>query len=158
MENKIDFQIPSEVAAQVRQNITDATNALKPYLIGLNADERKTIPKVSDGTEPFIRKTLEFSETNPQFMPPFVSIEGFNHDMETWENLKSILRPVQQLANDLADTTMQAGSESYVAALSYYNSVKQAAKLSIPGSKPIYDELKKRFAGNGRQTPANKEE
>ncbi|WP_163717047.1 hypothetical protein [Mangrovibacterium lignilyticum] len=85
-------------------------------------------------------------------MPPYVSLTGFSDDMASWEKLNSILMPVQQLANDLADTTMQAGSESYVAALSYYNSVKQAAKMSIPGSKPIYEELKQRFSANGNRS------
>jgi len=154
MENKIDFKIPEEVASEVLQHIADAASLLKPYLIALNPEERRTIPKVNDGTSPFVLKTLEFSKTNPQFMPPYVDLNGFSDDMDSWMKLNSMLMPVQQFANDLADTTMQAGSESYVAALSYYNSVKQAAKMSIPGSKPIYDELKQRFANNGsRVTP-----
>ena len=43
---------------------------------------------------------------------------------------------------------MMAGSEAYIASLSYYNSVKMAAKLNVPGAKPIYDDLKKRFTKN----------
>lgn len=58
---------------------------------------------------------------------------------------------MQQLVLNLDDTTTQAGSESYTAALTYYNSVKQAAKLSVPGSKAIYEDLRKRFASNGNR-------
>jgi len=47
---------------------------------------------------------------------------------------------------------MLAGSEAYVAALSFYNSVKQAAKLNVPEAKTIYEDLKKRFAGQGVKT------
>ncbi|WP_163717045.1 hypothetical protein [Mangrovibacterium lignilyticum] len=61
MDNKIDFKIPDEVAAEALQHIINAATVLKPYLIALNAEERKTIPKVSDGTSPFVLKTLEFS-------------------------------------------------------------------------------------------------
>jgi hypothetical protein len=82
---------------------------------------------------------------------------GFTDDMNAWEQLMSVLRPVQQLFTNLDDTTMEAGSESYVAALSYYNSVKQAAKMNIPGAKPIYDDLKKRFAANGERKAPNQE-
>ena len=40
---------------------------------------------------------------------------------------------------------MQAGAESYVCALTYYNSVKMAAKMDIPGAKSIHEDLSKRF-------------
>jgi hypothetical protein len=42
---------------------------------------------------------------------------------------------------------MLAGSEAYIAALAYYNSVKQAAKMNVPGARAIYDDLSKRFPG-----------
>jgi len=35
-----------------------------------------------------------------------------------------------------------ADGESYINALSYYNSIKQAAKMDIPGAKSIYEDLK----------------
>jgi hypothetical protein len=40
---------------------------------------------------------------------------------------------------------MLAGSEAYVAALSYYNTVKLASQMDIPNSKTIYEDLKTRF-------------
>lgn len=40
---------------------------------------------------------------------------------------------------------MVAGSEAYSAALTYYNTVKQANNMNIPGAKVIYEDLKKRF-------------
>jgi len=69
--------------------------------------------------------------------------------MKTRTQNISLFIVLTQLYNGLDDTTMEAGAESYVNALSYYNSVKQAAKMNIPGAKAIYDDLKKRFAGNG---------
>ncbi len=54
-------------------------------------------------------------------------------------------------------TVMETGGESYVNALSYYNSVKQATKMNVPGAKSIYEDLRKRFekskSGNGVPTP-----
>jgi hypothetical protein len=38
-----------------------------------------------------------------------------------------------------------SGSEAYTAALAYYNSVKQAAKMNVPNAKSIYKDLKQRF-------------
>lgn len=67
--------------------------------------------------------------------------------------LVPLLRVVKQMSDGLDDTSMQAGAESYVNALAYYNAVKQAAKMNIPGAKAIFEDLSKRFAkarsGNG---------
>jgi hypothetical protein len=38
-----------------------------------------------------------------------------------------------------------AGSEAYVTALAYYNSVKLGAKLDVPNAKAVYSDLKIRF-------------
>ena len=152
MENKIDYLIPDEVITDVTQKLSEIQTALKPYLIALTPDERQARPKMSDGTSPFVQKCLEFCDSDPQFAPPYLDVEGFQNDMADWNKLMSVYYPIQQLAQNLDDTTLEAGSESYAAALTYYNSVKQAAKLSIPGSKPIYNDLKQRFAANGKRT------
>lgn len=77
-------------------------------------------------------------------------------DFDATTQLLPILRSVEQVESNLSDTAMMAGSEAYVAALSYYNSVKMAAKMNIPGAKPIYDDLRKRFvrrsSDNGSST------
>jgi hypothetical protein len=52
------------------------------------------------------------------------------------------------------DTTMVADSEAYQFALIFYNSVKMAARQDIPGAKAFYEELKKRFPGPKRKSPA----
>lgn len=49
------------------------------------------------------------------------------------------------ICENVNDTEMISGSEAYVAALTYYNSVKAAAKRNVPSSKAISDDLKKRF-------------
>jgi hypothetical protein len=49
------------------------------------------------------------------------------------------------MCDNLRDTQMLAGSDAYTAALAYYNSVKQAAKMNVPNAKTIQEELGKRF-------------
>jgi len=146
MENKINYLIPDETITEVTALIKQVQEKLQPYLIALTPEERTTLPKMSDGTSPFVQKCLEFCATDPQFAPPYLDVAGFQNDMADWNKLMSVLYPIRQLAQNLDDTTLEAGSESYSAALTYYNSVKQAAKMSVPGSKTIYNDLKQRFA------------
>lgn len=51
------------------------------------------------------------------------------------------------------DTIMMAGSEAYIAALMYYNSIKRVAAENVPGAKAIYDDLKVRFEINQKKPP-----
>ncbi len=157
MENKINSVIPAEILAEVKTHFDQAREKLSPYLIALTPRERIELPKMGDGNLPFVQKGVDFCESKPEFAPPFIDVTGFENDMEFREALLSIFYPLHQLHQDLDDTILQAGSECYVAALAYYNSVKQAAKLSIPGAKAIYEEMKVRFADNGKSATATTE-
>lgn len=145
MENKINFTIPEEITAKVAQNLKDILADLKPYLLALSPDERQALPKMGDGTQPFVEKALDYTISAPQFAPPYMDTEGLANDMKVHEQLIPLLREVRSLCNGLDDTTMQAGAESYMCSLTYYNSVKMAVKLDIPGAKTILDDLSKRF-------------
>ena len=47
------------------------------------------------------------------------------------------VRDLKQLESNLNDILMVAGSEAYVGALSYYNSVKYGARLNVADAKDI---------------------
>jgi hypothetical protein len=146
MDNKINFSIPDEVIADVTSKLNEVATILKPYLIALTPTERTEIPKMSDGTLPFVQKCLGYCQTNPEFAPSFIDFDGLFADMKVYEQLTPIYRLIFQLENKLNDTTMEAGAESFVSALSYYNSVKYAARMDVPSAKAIADDLSKRFA------------
>jgi hypothetical protein len=100
---------------------------------------------MSDGTEPFVSKVLDFSESDTEFNPPFMDVDELRKDLEVYMQLYPLYIAAKQLANELSDTSMLAGSEAYVASLSYYNSVKMGPKMNVNGAKAIFDTLSKRF-------------
>jgi len=153
MDNKINFSIPDEVIADVTSKLNDIVNQLRPYLIALTPTERTEIPKMSDGTLPFVQKCLSYCQSNPEFAPAFVDFDGLFADMKVYEQLTPIYRLIFQLENKLNDTTMEAGAESYVSSLAYYNAVKYAARMDAPGAKAIADDLSKRFARSSKAEP-----
>jgi len=61
------------------------------------------------------------------------------------------------MCSGLNDTIMLSGSEAYVAALAFYKSVKVAASMNVAGAQPIYEDLKKRFEGQGRSSGTSSE-
>lgn len=155
MDNKVNFSIPDEVIVSVKQNLTDALNSLQPYMIALTPAERQMIPKMGDKTLPLVDKILEYCVSDPRFSPPYLDVEALDGDMKVCNQLTPLFRLVKSLNDGLDDTIMEAGGESYMNALGYYNSVKQAAKMNVPGAKSIYEDLKQRFekAKTGNVTP-----
>jgi hypothetical protein len=146
-ENAVSIQIPATELKKMLDAFKTIESILKPYLIALTPEERKQLPKMSDKTVPFVEKTLDYAKSNPQFAPAYMSIPELKIDIEAVYTLTQISRPIDQLREGLGDTMMLAGSEAYIAALAYYNSVKQAAKMNVPGARAIYDDLSKRFPG-----------
>lgn len=146
LENRVSAQLSAESI----QRIADALAVIKaelPFLINLTADERKVLPKMGDGTVSFVVKALEYAKQNPQVVPPFLSLAEFEKDAALVRPLAGLLHPLSQLAEQLEDTTMAAGSEAYQAALVFYQAAKAAAKAGVPGMKTVVDDLSARFAG-----------
>ncbi len=154
MDDKINYSISPEVITQVTAKLNEVATILKPFLIALTPTERHDLPKMSDGTLPFVQKCLDYCQSNPEFAPSYLDFSGLMADMKVYSQLMPIFRLAEQLENKLNDTTMEVGAESYISALSYYNSVKMAASMNVPGAKAIYEDLKKRFAKEKAATPA----
>jgi hypothetical protein len=151
-ENRISIVLKPEDLKKVLDALTAINAVLKPYLIALTPGERKEIPKMSDGTVPFVQKAFEYAQTNGAFVPAYLDVKELKTDLEAVEALAQIFRPVEQLYLNLEDTMTLSGSEAYIASLAFYNSVKQAAKINIPGAKSIAEDLRMRFTGQGKKT------
>ncbi len=148
-ENLVSIKLNAEDVAKVNDALKTLQGILKPYLVTISTDERKTLPKMSERNAPFVKKALEYAESHPQFTPSYLSIPELRIDVEAYDSLDKISKPLEELSAALTDTTMLSGSEAFIAALSYYNAVKQAVKMNVAGAKVIFDDLKVRFENNG---------
>lgn len=144
-DNMVSVQIPEKDMETLNKKMQEIKKALKPYLIALKPDERHQLPKMSDKTLPFVEKVMEYVKANPEFTPAYLNAAEMEIDLKAVNALRQLYREVEQLCKNLDDTIMLSGSEAYTAALSYYNSVKQASKMNVPGARPIADDLSIRF-------------
>ena len=103
-------------------------------------------------------KTLEYTKSDSQFLPVYVEQEQLEVDVNSVEVMNSFYRPLSQIMSGLNDSLLLAGSEALQAALGYYQSVKQAAKMNIPDAKVIYEDLSQRFDGRGKKVAQPAEE
>jgi hypothetical protein len=151
-DNRISIQIPEADITEINAAIETLKTKLQPYLIALTPEDRKMLPKMSDKTIPFVDKTLDYAQNSPQFAPQYMNVNEMKIDLDALNTLTEFYRPLEQIISGLDDTMMLSGSEAYIAALSYYNSVKMAAKMNVPAAKPIYDDLKERFNKKSKTT------
>ncbi|MBI1768035.1 MAG: hypothetical protein HY015_07800 [Bacteroidetes bacterium] len=150
-ENRVSIKIQPADLKKVSDAIKVAADTLKPYLVALTPVERQQLPKMSDGNIPFVQKSLEYAQANASFVPAYLDVTELKTDLDAVESLLQLFRPLEQLYQNLDDTMTLSGSEAYVAALAFYNSVKVAAKMKVPGAKAIAEDLSLRFAGQGKK-------
>lgn len=151
IENRLSIEIPEAELTAVMEHVKSAREILAPFLIALTPEERMTIPKMSDGSRPFVEKVMDYVQSEPSFLPRFVPVEEMQKDWKSNKAIDSVYKSAMLLCNDLNDTMMLAGSEVYEASLAYYNSVKVAARMQAPNAKGIYEDLKVRFEGQGKK-------
>lgn len=147
-DNQISVKIPAEDKDAIKNAISVLNEKLLPHLKALSPEERHALPKAADKTIAFLEKTKEFFESNADLIPSFINKDEYNIDLNAMNELHEYYTPVNQLASMISDSMLLSGSEAYVTALAYYGSVKNAAKMNIPGAKEVYEELSKRFKGN----------
>lgn len=151
VENLVSIDIPDEDIQKVQDALKVVVDTLRQYLIALSPEQRRSMLKMGDGSEPFVEKVLDYLKSNPQFLPAVLSAEEMEKDWKVINQLLPIMRTIEQLASNLNDTIMEAGSELYKAALGYYKGVEIGAQMNYPDAKPISEDLGKRFAGQGRR-------
>lgn len=151
-------QISVVLSDEDMDEIMDAIAVLQrklPFLINMTLDERRTHLKMGDRSFPFVGKSLDYSKSNDHLVPPFLNVTEFDKDMTLIARLTKIERPLLSLTEGISDTKLRAGSEAYSAALLFYQAVKLAAQMNIPGVKSIYEDLRARFPSRGPQRPGN---
>lgn len=144
-ENRISLSISDTQKQQIEAAIGVLAGLLSPMLIALDNDDQKSLSKMNDRSIPFVEKVVQYVDSNPEFVPPYVDIAEFKKDFETFTNLREFVRPLLQLVGNLEDTTILSGSDAYEVARAYYKSVQQGAKMNVPDAQAIYEDLKPRF-------------
>lgn len=123
---------------------------LEPKMATLTAEERQNIAKMSDKTIAFVTKTVNYCDSNPEFVPSYLDLDELKKDLALVNDLKQLLDKSVQLHQMLEDTIMLAGSEAYLGALLYYNNLKGGMRQGIISAEPIYNDLSERFPGRRR--------
>jgi hypothetical protein len=141
-ENRVTGSLNSERNAAIKTAL-ETIYANLPFLIGLDAEERRGLPRMGDKSRAFVRKSLEVANQNPGMLPRAFDLEEFGRDVALDEALLPIAESVRKLSEMIDDTHTAVRSDAYLAALMVYQSAKRAGKNA--GLDGALDELGRRF-------------
>ena len=145
----IDNRISLTITPAQKTAITDAVTALKTALAGLTInltpEERHALPKIADRTTAFDEKCEFYMGSRPELIPSFVDTAELAKDRAAIATLWPCLKELRPICEAFDDTVTELYSDVYMDDLSFYQSVKQAAKRNVNGADTIYQDLKERF-------------
>jgi hypothetical protein len=72
------------------------------------------LPKMGEKTLSFVEKAYEFARQNPTLCPQYLDMYLFDIDFADAHGLWTLLNTATQLQENIDDTAMCAGSESYI--------------------------------------------
>lgn len=145
-------RISAELTQQQIDDISAAIATIHTnldFLINLSAQDRREMPKMGDKTLAFDEKCASHMAAHPEMVPGFVDVAEVTKDRTLRLPLADIERELNELCDMVNDTLLQVSSEIYIADLSFYASVRDAARRNVPGADVIYAELQERFPGRG---------
>ena len=142
-------RISLDISDTQKTAVETAANALKtatePFKIVIEKEEVKSLAKIADRRIPFVEKAVEYSVSNPEFLPPHADVPEFEQDLQTFKDIREMIRPLRQILDNLENTMFVSGSEAWEAARSYYKTVQFHARMGTPGAQTIYDDLRQLF-------------
>ena len=144
--------IPLAVATDAIDLAKKIADLIAPYTVTLTLEDRKKMAKASNKSYSFLQKGEEYSESDPQFLPPFVTAAEIKTFLDNYDSLRPLVQVLNQLASDVNDTSMFNISNSYTRVLQYYRLVQQGAKNNVANGKEISKDLSIRFARNKKKT------
>ena len=152
MSRKIAARIPLSVLRDAQAKLDEVMNMLKPHLITLSPPERQAMVKIGERSFKFIEMSSGIALENPELFPRFMKAAIRGEEFLIARELISLAGKLNQLKDIIGDTEMTACNLALEAAMSFYQTIKIAARRDIPGAGLIYEELKP-VKPSGKQIP-----
>jgi len=155
VQNQVSFKITDEEVKKVHDALSILNQILLPKTVQLKSEDRQQLLKVGDKTITFMAKGFEHLDKNPQYAPGFLDRGEAAIDYNAVTILRGISSQLDSLSTLVNDTMSLSASEAYAAMLTFYNTVKLAAKNRQPGAQLIYDDLRGNFPKINTSKPEN---
>lgn len=146
-QNVISLELTDAQLVAAAEALTNLETALGG-LIALDPDEARSLVKMGQKSEAFVRQTLGILGQNPQIVPPSLELAHAQADLIALDRLRPVLIRLQRLAERGHDTETALGSDMMDVALQGYALLKVSGRQQ--GLDGLRQDLGSRFARNRR--------
>ena len=144
-------KIPSKVTKKVQEKLEELAFLLEPYLLSLSSAERQDLSTIEEKPLKFLVLSHRLASEYPSLFPDFVDAEAFGEEFSKFNELSLFAKKINCLKDKINDTEMLAGNRALDFALSFYNTIKIAARREIPGTLVVYEDLKPNFPSKSKR-------
>jgi hypothetical protein len=153
-----DNKISASISAQDMTDIMAAFATIKtklPFLINLTQAEKRRMPNIGTERGGMVETFTSEMGLHPDLIPTFVEMDELAKDKALLIQLETLRSCANELCEGINDTHQAVGSDMYLAYLSFYNNVKQAAKRAVVGADAVYENLRRFFQRGSTPPPAS---
>jgi len=122
--------------------------------LNLTVEEKSSLPKMGTFRDGMDEAFAMEMAAHPEMVPGFIDMTELASDRALRAQLRDVLQQIGAVCEAVNDTQTAAGVDVYMAYLSFYNNVKQAAKRNVTGADTVYNNLKRFFPQRGGNQPA----
>jgi len=151
MNNKLRVtKISREALLDAQFKIAKITKELGPYLITLTPSERQSYKRTGADFIKFLKLSHELALESPKLFPVFINTDIFMEEYFITHELWVLVNKISQLREYVSDTEILSGNRVMEKAITFYQTVKMAARRDIPGARAVFSELRSAFpSGTG---------
>ena len=142
-QNLVSATLSAEDRAAVLAAL-DTLFAKLPFLRGLTAEERRSLPRMGDKSVAFVNQCLRAAQQNADLLPARSPVAALEDDLALLADLQMISEREAQLHELLGDTTTALRSDVFVAALDIYGILKATGNAA--GLDELRNQLSARFS------------
>ena len=118
--NRVNAVLPPADAAEIMTAMSGIKAKLN-FAVNLSPEERRSLPKMGDKSEGFVRAALNTAIAHPEVLPGTFSLDEMRTDVALIDALQPIAQEIGELLSLIDDTLLEARSEAYTAALVVYH-------------------------------------
>ncbi|MFA4907307.1 MAG: hypothetical protein WC602_03485, partial [archaeon] len=89
-ENLVSINVPAETWTEIRDLATQLGSKLGTIVVALSAEQKKALPKANTRLMPFVNKMVAHTDTNPEIVPAYVSLDELKIDVTAGNALTEI--------------------------------------------------------------------
>ncbi|UAY52944.1 T9SS type A sorting domain-containing protein [Ferruginibacter albus] len=128
LDNLISIEITDEQMKTINDALTIIEDALAAQLVNLTPKQRQSHARVRYEMEIWVQKANSYMDNNPPLVPNYIDIDENRKDLSAHTKLNPFIDRIEKLLQSVLDTNLLLGTDLYNNAMSFYRSLKMAAR------------------------------